>query len=315
MIYSAWATGEKHKKLHKPRQDRFVTYQDGSCTILIIADGHGGESYVRSGLGARIACKAALDVLKSDLCTDQYPAAIKEKFDRLVKKHLQLRPLNHFEKEKTGSQPDEYSYGTTLLAVKITQDGIAALQIGDGRICLLNKEGMLFPEFPEDSNCIGSDTYSLVQEDAIYKFKYAYYPESATCVVLYTDGYEPKGNYPWNIFEGIGPQYSNEELMHELSLGDKYGDDQTILLLVDDSRFDSVIFQNGIAAMKRRHSNQRKKTKLQNELVSLQAFLSSALEKYKKITSRKEAENFKRKSIEPHYQQYLMLKQQLDDLS
>lgn len=317
MLYSAWTKGKKHTKLHKPRQDRFITYQDGSCTILIIADGHGGESYVRSGFGARIACNVALDILKADLCTDQYPIAIKEKFDRLVKKHISLKPLFPFEKEKLGNLPEEYSYGTTLLSVKITQDGITALQIGDGKICLLNKDGMPFTELPEDTNCIGSNTSSLVQENAIHKFRYAYYSESATCALLYTDGYEPKANYPWTIFENIKPQYSNEELRQELTSRDKYGDDQTILLLVDDSNFDSELFHKGISAIKTIYSNQRKKTRLQNELVSLQSFLSSALVKYKSIYSRqvKDAEEFKRKSIEPRYQEYLDIKQQLDNLS
>lgn len=315
MLYSAWTKGKKHTKQHKPRQDRFITYQDGSCTILIIADGHGGEPYVRSGFGARIACNVALDILKEDFCTDQYPVAIKEKFDRLVKKHIGLKPLFPYEKEKLGNLPEEYSYGTTLLAVKITSDGITALQVGDGKICLLNKDGMLFPELPEDTNCIGSNTSSLVQENAIQKFRYAFYPEAAICAILYTDGYEPKGNYPWSIFEGIKPQYSNEELLQELALGDKYGDDQTILLLIDDSHFDLELFHKGISDIRRTYSNQRKKTKLQEELVSLQSFLSSALNRYKKMTSRKEAEEFKRKSIKPRYQKYLMIKQQLDDLS
>lgn len=315
MLYSAWTKGKKHIRQNKSRQDRFITYQDGSCTILIIADGHGGEPYVRSGFGARIACNVTLDILKEDLCTDQYPVAIKEKFDRLVKKHINLHPLVPYEKEKLGSMPEEYAYGTTLLAVKVTPDGVTALQVGDGKICLLKKDGVLFPELSEDVNCIGSNTSSLVQKNAIQKFRYAYYSEAAVCAVLYTDGYEPKGNYPWTIFEGIRPHYSNEELLQELKSGDRYGDDQTILLFVEDSNFDSELFHQGISDIRRIYSTERKKARLQNDFLSLQSFLASALDRYKKMTSRIEAEEFKRKSIEPRYQEYLMIKQKLDDLS
>lgn len=311
MLYPVWTRGIKHIQEHKPRQDRYLTYQDDTCVILVVADGHGGSPYVRSGLGARIACTAALKVLKDTNFKNQNVHNIKERFDQLVDRHLKWKPLSIYEKEQLGALPENYAYGTTLLAVKITTTDTTLLQIGDGKIHAIKRNGEFFPELPDDSNCIGNNTSSLVLENAVDRIRIMHYSEAAECVILYTDGYEPIGDYPWSIMENLHPAYSISDLKAELLAGDKYQDDQTLLLYVDDSNYIPDLFHEGIAYEKNIHYRKKAVRKLNKDLKTLESFLAAALEKYKKLPKH-EQDKFKEKSIEPRYKEYLELKRKLE---
>lgn len=311
MIYPVWTRGIKHIQEHKPRQDRYLTYQDDNCVILAVADGHGGSPYARSGFGARIACTVALNVLRNTYSEYQCAHSIKEHFDLLVDRHLKWKPLSVYEKEKLGSLSENYAYGTTLLAVKITPTDTTLLQIGDGRIHAIKKNGLFFPELPDDLNCIGRNTSSLVLENAADKIRIMHCSEPAECVILYTDGYEPVGDYPWSIMENLNPEYSIDNLKGELSAGDKYHDDQTLLIYIDESNYISDLFREGISNEKNAHYRKKALRKLNNDLQTLESFLSAAIVKYKKLPKHEQA-IFKERSIEPRYKEYQKLKRKLE---
>lgn len=55
------ALGSSHLASKKPCQDNGAHYNDDKVCIAIVCDGHGGESYVRSDAGSRIAAKVAKD--------------------------------------------------------------------------------------------------------------------------------------------------------------------------------------------------------------------------------------------------------------
>ena len=310
MIYSVCNRGKNHIQKKQPRQDRYAVYQDDACIILVVADGHGGDSYVRSGFGARIACKATVDILRSSDSVKQYAELIKNKYDQLVKKHLVWKPLTALEKERLRGLPESYAYGTTLIGAKITSEEIVIFQVGDGNIHVVKQNGEKIPELPEDSMCIGQQTSSLVQEDALDRIRMAHYNNPVACVMLYTDGYEPRGGYPWEVMERIGPQYSLEEFKSDISKGDRYGDDQTALIFFDEDNFDQEQFREGIALGKKMDNKKRERKAIEDELAITESFLESAMKKYKKLP-QKEQSMFVKRSIEPRYQKYLDLKSRL----
>lgn len=310
MIYSVCNRGKNHIQKKQPRQDRYAVYQDDACIILVVADGHGGDSYVRSGFGARIACKATIDILRSPANVEQYAELIKNKYDQLVRKHLEWKPLTAIEKEKLRELPENYAYGTTLIGAKITSNEIVILQIGDGNIHVVKQNGEELSELPEDSMCIGHQTSSLVQEDASDRIRIAHYSDPFVCVMLHTDGYEPKGGYPWGIMEEVNPLYSIEEFKTEISRGDKYGDDQTAILYFNEDNYDQESFREGIVSRKNLNDKKIERKALEDELVIVESFLESALKKCKKLP-RKDQSVFVKKSIEPRYQIYLDLKSRL----
>lgn len=55
----SYCIGESHKDAGKPRQDCSLAESAGLFTIGVICDGHGGERYFRSDVGARAASAAA----------------------------------------------------------------------------------------------------------------------------------------------------------------------------------------------------------------------------------------------------------------
>jgi len=292
-----------------------MTYSDDGCPVLAVADGHGGEPYVRSGFGAHIACKAALKVMSDrTIRAEAYPARIKAIFDSYVAKHLRLHPLTEDEKEKLGDDPEHYAYGTTLIAAKLTCDGTYMLHIGDGKLCAVKRNGEFFPEPPKDPDCVGNITSSLVTDDAEKKIRTAYYNEPAGCVILHTDGYDPDGEYPWRIFENIGEGYSQAGLMTELEEGDKNGDDQTAVVFYDEKGVDAAAFRAGVEKEKEKYREKCQRALLIKKMNDLKSFLTAALEKCKRLEDEgleEKLEEFKIRSVQPRYKAYMELRRQL----
>ena len=98
--------------------------------------------------------------------------------------HIPVAKLVQSEKEKLGNNPENYAYGTTLMAAKLTQDGTYILHIGDGKIHAVRRNGEFFPELPEDPDCRGNSTSSLVTGDAQEKIRTADYRLSDLLVLL-----------------------------------------------------------------------------------------------------------------------------------
>ena len=56
--------GESHKAINKVCQDYSLTENTDGFTVAIVCDGHGGERYFRSDIGAKFAAEASLDAVK-----------------------------------------------------------------------------------------------------------------------------------------------------------------------------------------------------------------------------------------------------------
>lgn len=64
------AIGSSHVTSGKPCQDYGVTYSDHGIHIAVVCDGHGGDSYVRSDVGAHLAAEIAKDEILRFIETD-----------------------------------------------------------------------------------------------------------------------------------------------------------------------------------------------------------------------------------------------------
>ena len=64
--YNFSCQGESHKADEKPCQDAsFSAVYDDGLAIAIVCDGHGGERYFRSDVGARMATEVIRDSIKN----------------------------------------------------------------------------------------------------------------------------------------------------------------------------------------------------------------------------------------------------------
>ena len=71
--------GASHLKSGKPCQDSSLSWRsdDDNCFAVVVADGHGGDTYVRSDIGARIAVEVALVHIKEAITNPRFITLIK----------------------------------------------------------------------------------------------------------------------------------------------------------------------------------------------------------------------------------------------
>ncbi|MGN0505495.1 MAG: PP2C family serine/threonine-protein phosphatase [Lachnospiraceae bacterium] len=204
-------TGERHKRQKKECQDYAWSGQNDGCSIAIVCDGHGGADYVRSSVGAKLACRAAAENILSfldamvpeimqadaDGLLNDLERSIVYRWNELVKEHHSLHPLKEEElqsvsdavkKKYLDQKCIEEAYGTTLIAAVMTEEYWFGIQIGDGTCVVLDKKGRWKQPIPWDERCILNQTTSLCAEDAGYCFRHYYSERIPEAVFLGTDG-------------------------------------------------------------------------------------------------------------------------------
>ena len=236
--------------IHPKNQDAYLVSSNGDTTALIIADGHGGAPYVRSSMGSRIACLAAMKAVDSHLMGDELKAAIKDGFDRLVKKHIRLRPFEEWELQKLGNRSRIDAYGTTLLLVIFHPTFTECLQLGDGGLHLIGVDGRFTLPLPKDPDCMGNITSSMCYDraDAIRHMRNMTISQPIAAAVLFTDGYIHKTDQPYELVEILDGK--EEDILHHFSEALKNGrrnDDQTCIFAYDPDIIGSDRFQEGLA--------------------------------------------------------------------
>ncbi len=297
---------------HRFCQDRYYTHRCADRLILAVCDGHGGRPYCRSGLGARFAAAAAVAVLESDIEAALIPAAIKDRYDAMVKKHLAHRPLTQREAERAGDMPHSGVYGTTVLAAVITDHGTDIYQLGDGEIRAVSKKGNFFPMLPADESCRGNLTSSLAngREFALRHFRHLHYASPIGALMLFSDGCE--GGFLDTAHALTDPSRLEEGLQAMLHRTD-HGDDQTFLLAYDPTAIAQESFQETLTqrikaareAIRRKNQIRRER----EEYARLAAYMNLALQKAERMRQAKDPtlQPFLT-SLQPSYQRFLQLR-------
>ena len=189
------------------------TVGDGYA-IAAVSDGHGGEKYFRSRVGAFVAVHEAIVCLREFLAKHRQSLIDVERREKRLKgieghiiSHWRGKletffaksPLKQHEKDicdKHGILPDIFQaqfYGATLLYACMTPDYSFASQIGDGACVFIDADGK--PEIPDslaDSRLGFGLTTSLCDTNAADNFRRHFVSAteggSPKAVFLYTDG-------------------------------------------------------------------------------------------------------------------------------
>ena len=301
---------------HRHCQDHYQIHAEADRVIAAVADGHGGRPYVRSGLGARFACAAAVKLLRAGIAAQEFPKAMKQTFDHMVKKHLEHRPLVDWEQERLDGRPAWQAYGTTLMAAVMTADKAVLFQVGDGEIHALDANGSFLQALPADENCHGNITTSLVQDMpwVLRNFRYRELP-GCSAVMLFTDGFTGA----WKMAEGLlNPEALESHVAETLRRG-RHGDDQTFVMVYLPEKVRSDAFQNGlqehIGLIRTELEKRKQREVIRKELDELRVYLHLAMRRAEKLKEENSAdyETYLQK-LKPKYERYLQLQQQLESL-
>lgn len=203
VIIGEFVEGESHKRhniecqdsfliidgVHKNRhKSRYYEDLDEDVKIIAVADGHGSKSCPHSKTGSQTAVNVFCDIMA------EYLVKYKEDRDGLFatlnsegeatgiaksivseweRRILEVHKLNRRERMyDAAGNPDHAAvwkqYGSTLLGLLITKDFIFAMQLGDGDITYVDKNGVL--PFIEGDKLLGVETHSISKEDSWKKF-------------------------------------------------------------------------------------------------------------------------------------------------
>jgi serine/threonine protein phosphatase PrpC len=229
--------GASHKRKGMPNQDAcgfsLESFSETVGVIVAIADGHGGEKYVRSDRGAKFAIKAAIEQGRRFISQDLYGESrgIERNIHALAQEYLtkhvvkqwasevrhdyDQNPLTEEETQhlKIENKNDllknpRLAYGTTLLMTILTSDFILHLQLGDGDILVISDEGEVSRPIAKDKRLFANDTTSLCADDAWKEFRIKYDPLQTlpALILLTTDGYA-NSHETVEGFERIGVDY------------------------------------------------------------------------------------------------------------
>jgi len=167
--------GAAHKRRNQPNQDalRWVVAPEGGVSFAAaVADGHGGEEYYRSDVGASLAVTVATETLARCLAGPPPNApwllqALVEAWRQAVQRHATQASAGWVNPESGAGEDSTVPYGTTLVASAISPDWALALQIGDGDLYWGFADGQVVRTIPEEDQLVGEQTRSLCLPDAV----------------------------------------------------------------------------------------------------------------------------------------------------
>jgi serine/threonine protein phosphatase PrpC len=206
--------GASHGRANLPNQDAYECIPEsgqGENVAVAVADGHGSSRSFRSDRGARLAVRTATRLLRSRLqeLTKSHPdhahaqlralaRAIVEAWVEQVRDDLERYPFSEDDLAKLDQRARReldgnplLAYGATLLAAAVTRKGIYYLQVGDGDIMLVARDGTTWLPLPPDRRLVGNETTSLCLPEAWRDFRVGTdtLEQAPRLILLSTDGY------------------------------------------------------------------------------------------------------------------------------
>lgn len=260
--------GAGHIKSNKECQDASACCLTDSCAIAIVCDGHGGDDYVRSAVGSKLACETAKDLIMAFI-SDNTAEALSADHDALLKalegnivaewnkavtEHFAEEPFTEEElaviSEKARHKYIDDNkvagaYGTTLIAAAVTKEYWFGLHIGDGKCVAVNPEGKFLQPIPWDKKCFLNSTTSICDSDAANNFRHFYSAKLPFAVFVGSDGVD--GSFVTvdqlkNFYKTILYSFANEEFDDAVSELSDYlprlsakgsGDDISVAAILD----------------------------------------------------------------------------------
>ena len=263
--------GYSHKKIDKECQDNSISWEGKGYCGIIVCDGHGGDKYIRSAIGSRLACEvgkeniskfmekydfantskidSALDQLEKSIVSAWYSAVEADYSVDPVEEDERFTGLSDSDKESLEKNPIK-AYGSTFIAAVKTNDFCFVLKLGDGNTIFFYSDGSNeMPEELDDEGCQFNITTSLCNNDAAISFHHCFRKftkeRAVTGIVLTSDGvincYKTEENYisfMQNVYFGYGEddvETAREDLRPALEkLSEKgSGDDLSVAIIRD----------------------------------------------------------------------------------
>ena len=200
--------GKSHITRNLPCQDSSAVLCTDEYAIAVVSDGHGGEKYIRSNIGSRIAVDSSISVLKeymSDMARfrerlEDDPDGLLMMLSKRIIAEWNTRvdeydssnpqtPAETFFLEQKGLDIQEYQkkYGATLVISVLTEFASFGIQIGDGDLVAIRTDGYMSMPMPEDEYCVGNVTTSLCSRKASEYVRY-YCDKPADASLVSSDG-------------------------------------------------------------------------------------------------------------------------------
>ena len=205
------AQGASHIKKNKECQDSSLSFENDSYAIAIVCDGHGGDDYVRSAVGSRLACEITeqniqgfVESINAEELRSKSTEHIKTLEASIINAWNEAIYAHYEEHEFTDSETTvlspkakkryledkriESAYGTTLIAVVVTHEYWFGIHIGDGKCVAISPEGKFVQPIPWDSKCFLNATTSICDTDALNSFRHFYSEKLPVAVFVGSDG-------------------------------------------------------------------------------------------------------------------------------
>ncbi|MDE6101467.1 MAG: protein phosphatase 2C domain-containing protein [Ruminococcus sp.] len=185
--------GASHVKKGTVCQDFSVSGSEKGWSYAIVCDGHGGDDYIRSDKGSELGCKSAEFMINSmmrQMSAEKFfmenesllrilEQRIIKKWRETVEAHYNKNPFTPSELSAVSPMACErykngniYSaYGTTLVAVVMTESYWFGIQLGDGKIISVDRNGNFHQPVPDNPECFGNITVSMCDKDAFENFR------------------------------------------------------------------------------------------------------------------------------------------------
>ncbi len=234
-VFSDHIQGQAKKDLGMECEDYSAHFADprGRYAIGVVCDGHSDPKCFRSAVGARLGSFTAVELLKNffECCCDESAgaflddllndkeqtagrlrAAFISKWTRAWADDLKERPLTEAELNSIPKKDADWAelyrqgrklstiYGATMLAVGLCGDLHVAMQIGDGVIVRLDKNGNYDAPLPEDRREDGIDSpASMCDDDLLSRagaFRIDFFPYLPQALFCMSDGV---GDMPLSI--------------------------------------------------------------------------------------------------------------------
>jgi serine/threonine protein phosphatase PrpC len=219
-VVSESVQGASHRRTGIPNQDAVNYWPPNGCgdvAIAAVADGLGSTKAFRSGIGAQLAVRVAIQHLTQQvealepnasltmihrLAKEQWPRNILHNWRDAVQEHWDTTPLDDSEALIFGAAdaaallPFDLSiYGTTLLVCVATPRFLVYLQLGDGDIVVLSENGVPSRPLSKDKRLLGNETTSLASDKALLDWRIQFIGLDSdklvppSLIMLATDGY------------------------------------------------------------------------------------------------------------------------------
>jgi serine/threonine protein phosphatase PrpC len=175
--------GASHQRKGKPCQDAslsrsFISKDGEELHLMVVSDGHGGESYWLSDVGSRLACQEAAKAVEAAVkqnCLDSqahWQHLLAEELPRAI--HSQwLEAIHQDWQNQPNCDPQDFSpqlYGCTLGLVLLAPQWWGYSGLGDWDLVVIQDGTAELVSEEQDFTAAGEATASLSMADAVKQF-------------------------------------------------------------------------------------------------------------------------------------------------